>query len=243
MGQETTSLVVVEPGVHDLVLFDLDGVLTPTADVHRVAWGRLFADHDFTDDDYLRYIDGRSRYDGVRTFLASRGLSLSEGNPVDHPGDTTVCALGNRKDALFREMLERDGVAPYADALDLLDRLDRAGVGAAVVSSSRNAGPVLEAAGLRQRFEIVVDGVVIESEGIAGKPDPAPFALAAERAGVPRDRALVIEDAESGVAAGATGGFAIVIGVDRVGAREALLAAGANVVVDELTQVAVGGGA
>ena len=232
----------IEPGVHDIVLFDLDGVLTPTAEIHRVAWGALFAEHDFTDDDYLRHIDGRGRYDGVRSFLASRGLTLDEGDPSDPPGDSSVCALGNRKDALFRQMLERDGVAPYADAIGLIDRLEQAGVPAAVVSSSRNARPVLRAAGLAPRFEVVVDGVVIADEGIAGKPDPAPFLLAANLAGVTADRALVIEDAESGVAAGAAGGFALVIGVDRVDAREALLAAGADVVVDDLDEVSVGSG-
>lgn len=239
MAEASGGLAAVDPGRHDLVLFDLDGVITPTAELHRAAWADLFTDYSFTEDDYLRFIDGRSRYDGVRAFLASRDVHLPEGHPDDPPGDESVCALGNRKDSAFRERLDRGGVLPYPDATRLIERLDPPGVASAVVSSSRNARGVLAAAGLLQRFEVVVDGVVIDSEGIPGKPSPAPFLLAARRSGVDPARTVVIEDAESGVTAGASGGFGLVIGVDRVGAREALLAAGADVVVDDLDEVVV----
>lgn len=241
MAEASSGVACIDRARHDLVLFDLDGVITPTADLHRAAWAELFVDHGFTDRDYLSFIDGRSRYDGVRSFLNSRAVTLPEGHPDDAPGDRTVCALGNRKDAVFRERLERDGVAPYADATDLIDRLDASGVTSAVVSSSRNARPVLAAAELLDRFVVIVDGVVIESEGIPGKPHPDPFLLATRLARSDPAKTIVIEDAESGVTAGAAGGFDLVIGVDRVGARAALLAAGAGVVVDTLNEISVTG--
>lgn len=241
MAEGPGGRALIDRSQHELVLFDLDGVITPTADLHRAAWAELFAVYGFTDRDYLTFIDGRSRYDGVRAFLASREVDLPEGQPDDAPGDGTVCALGNRKDAVFRERLDRGGVAAYTDAANLIDRLDEEGVASAVVSSSRNARAVLSAAGLLERFEVIVDGVVIESEGIPGKPHPEPFLLAARRSGASPARTIIIEDAESGVAAGASGGFGLVIGVDRVGTRDTLLAAGADVVVESLNEVTVNG--
>jgi beta-phosphoglucomutase family hydrolase len=226
----------VDWGAYEAVLLDLDGVITPTASVHQFAWAELFAPWDFTGDDYLTYVDGKPRYDGVRSFLRSRGVELPEGAPDDPAGEATVAAMGNRKDALFRELLERDGVAPYPGTIAVLDELDRLGVGQAVVSSSRNARPVLEAAGLGGRFEHVVDGVTIVQEGIPGKPAPDMFLRAADLLGASPARSVVVEDASSGVAAGAAGGFALVVGVDRGGNREALLASGAHLVVDDLAE-------
>jgi beta-phosphoglucomutase family hydrolase len=224
----------VEWGGYDAVLFDLDGVLTPTADVHERAWAELFRDYGYTYDDYLAHIDGRPRYDGVRTFLASRGIVVPEGAPTDPPGDGTVCALGNRKNVLFNELLAAEGIAPYPGSVAVIDLLDAAGVRQAVVSSSKNARLVLHAAGLDSRFEVVVDGFVAAEEGLAGKPAPDTFLRAAALLDATPARTIVVEDAVSGVAAGRAGGFGLVLGVDRGGNREALLANGADLVVDDL---------
>lgn len=216
------------------VLFDLDGVVTPTAVVHERAWAELFEPWDFTADDYLAYVDGRPRYDGVRTFLAARGVELPWGDPSDPPGDDTICALGNRKNEVFNAVLDRDGIAPYDGTMDVVDLIDAARVPAAIVSSSRNARTVLAAADITGRFPTVVDGITAADEGLTGKPDPAMFLRAAELVEVPADRCCVVEDATSGVAAGAAGGFAMVIGIDRGGNRNSLLDAGADLVVDDL---------
>jgi beta-phosphoglucomutase family hydrolase len=216
------------------VLFDLDGVITPTATIHERAWSELFADFDYTEDDYIASIDGRPRYDGVRTFLASRGITLSEGDPSDPPGTDTVCALGNRKNELFNELLDRDGVEPYPGSQATLDLLEQLDVPAAIVSSSKNAKTVLRAAGLADRFDVVVDGVVAADAGIAGKPAPDAFLLGASMLDVAARSAVAVEDAVSGVAAGRAGGFAVVIGVDRGAGEAALLDHGATFVVDDL---------
>ena len=219
------------------VLFDLDGVITPTAEIHEHAWGELFADFDYTGADYLRYIDGKPRYDGVRSFLSSRNVELPDGDPTDAPGDDTVCAMGNRKNALFNTILERDGIAPYPSSLATIDMLDAADIASAIVSSSKNARNVLDAAGLGKRFDVVVDGVVAASEHIAGKPAPDMFLDAARKIGVDPAGAVVVEDAVSGVTAGAAGGFAVVIGVDRGAGAETLLDHGATFVVADLAEL------
>lgn len=226
---------------HDGVLFDLDGVITPTAEIHEHAWGELFADFEYTGADYLRYIDGKPRYDGVRSFLASRDVTLPDGDPADAPGTGTVCAMGNRKNELFNVILERDGIAAYPGSLATLDLLDEAAIASAIVSSSKNAGRVLDAAGLAERFEVVVDGAVAAAEHIAGKPAPDMYLVAARRIGVAPERAVVVEDAVSGVAAGAAGGFGVVIGVDRGAGADTLLAHGATFVVDDLADLLPGG--
>jgi HAD superfamily hydrolase (TIGR01509 family) len=219
------------------VLFDLDGVVTPTATIHERAWAELFAPWGFTQADYLRYVDGKPRYDGVRSFLESRGVELPWGSPDDPPGDDTICAMGNRKNDTFNAVLERDGIAPYPDAIALLDLLDEAGVPSAIVSSSKNARTVLAAADITGRFVTVVDGTTAVEHHLAGKPDPAMFAHAAATLGVAHDAAAVLEDAVSGVAAGAAGGFALVLGIDRGGGHtDALLAAGAHRVVADLDE-------
>ncbi len=225
-------------------LFDLDGVLTPTAEVHERAWTIMFdeflADRPpFTQADYLAYVDGKPRYDGVRSFLASRGISLPDGSPDDPPGHGTVCALGNRKNALFTEVLQRDGISPYAGSSAFLAELERRDVPAAVVSSSRNARDVLQAAGLGERFDVVVDGTVAASEDVPGKPAPDMFLLAASRLGVDAGHAVVVEDALSGVAAGRAGHFGLVLGVDRGAGAEQLLANGADAVIADLAELVV----
>ncbi len=222
---------------HDGVLFDLDGVITPTAEIHEHAWSELFSAFDYTEADYLEHIDGKPRYDGVRDFLASRGVVLPDGDPDDPPGDHTVCALGNRKNELFNEVLDRDGIAPYPGSQTTLDVLAELGVASAIVSSSKNAVPVLAAAGLADRFDVVIDGVVAAAEGLNGKPAPDGYLLGAQRLGVDPARTVVVEDAVSGVAAGANGGFAVTIGVDRGAGHETLLANGATFVVDDLGEL------
>ncbi len=224
---------------HRAVLFDLDGVITPTAVVHEHAWAELFAPWGFTADDYLTYVDGKPRYDGVRSFLASRDVTLPEGTPDDPPGDETICALGNRKNEVFNAILERDGVTAYPGTVEVLDHLDGLGIPQAIVSSSKNARAVLRAAGMGDRFPHVVDGVTAIDEGLAGKPDPAMFLRGAELLDVAPAVTVVVEDASSGVAAGAAGGFAFVLGVDRGGNRTALLACGADAVVDDLAETLV----
>jgi len=222
-------------------LFDLDGVLTPTLDVHKRAWKTLFAEvlppfvPPYTDDDYNRLVDGRPRYDGVRNVLESRGIHLPEGAPDDGVDDDTVCGLGNRKDALFNQELAR-GMTAYPGSLGLLDYLGT-GCRMGVVSSSRNARAVLAAAGLGGRFAVVVDGIVAAECNLAGKPAPDTYLYAARQLGVPPGQAAVVEDALGGVEAGAAGGFGLVIGVDRGAGREALLQHGASVVVDDLAEV------
>jgi beta-phosphoglucomutase family hydrolase len=219
------------------VLFDLDGVITPTAEIHEHAWGELFADFDYTDADYLTYIDGKPRYDGVRSFLASRGVELPDGSTSDPPGTDTVCAMGNRKNVLFNTILDRDGIAPYPASAATIDLLEELGIPAAIVSSSKNARSVLVAAGLAERFDVVVDGVVAVEEGIAGKPAPDMYLWAARHLGVDPSHSVVVEDAVSGVAAGAAGGFGHVIGVDRGAGAETLLANGATFVIGDLADL------
>lgn len=238
------------------VLFDLDGVLTPTADVHMRAWSDMFNDYldsvralpeadrpagadlsPYTDADYFEHVDGRPRYDGVRAFLTSRGLTLPEGDPTDTPDHATVCGLGNRKNDAFNAVLTRDGVQPYPGSLDLLDALRDTDLQLAVVSSSANARAVLTAAGLIDRFEHIVDGVVAKTEGIPGKPAPDTYLHGAKLCGVTAAEAVVVEDATSGVAAGRAGNFGLVLGVDRGTGAQALISAGADEVVEDLAEV------
>lgn len=235
---------------YDAALFDLDGVLTPTAEVHMHAWSRMFNDYlreqgiaePYTDDDYFAHVDGKPRFDGVRSFLLSRGITLPEGDPRDAPDALTVCGLGNRKNAAFSAVLADEGVAPYPASVRLLDGLEQRGTAVAVVSSSRNAAKVLAAAGLAERFAVVVDGEVAAREGLAGKPSPETYLRAATILQVPAARAVVFEDALSGVASGRAGGFGLVVGVDRGAGEQALLDAGADLVVSELDELLPGAG-
>lgn len=240
------KLSSVEWSDYDGVLFDLDGVLTPTAEVHMHAWRTLFSDYlaergdstgPYTDQDYFDHIDGKPRYDGVRSFLASRDITLPEGDPSDPSEADTVCGLGNRKNATFNQVLEAEGIEAFPGSVRLLDALHAAGIAVAVVSSSRNARSVLQAAGLADRFEVVVDGEEARRLELPGKPAPDTFQQAAEDLHVAVKRAVVVEDATSGVAAGRAGDFGLVVGVDRGAGQQQLSAAGADLVVDDLAQL------
>lgn len=198
----------------------------------------------YTTADYFEHVDGKPRYDGVRDFLASRGIAIPEGtedDPVDDGHDVaTVRSLGDRKNAALQEVLDRDGVAPYPGSLALLDHLRDLGLPLAVVSSSANARSVLAAAGLADRFRCVVDGEVARRANLPGKPEPDTFLHAAASLGVPPEEAVVLEDAVSGVRAGVAGRFGLVVGVDR-GASDALREAGAGIVVSDLAELIPGG--
>ncbi|MGO1851478.1 MULTISPECIES: HAD family hydrolase [unclassified Microbacterium] len=229
---------------YDAVLFDLDGVITPTAEVHRHAWRAMFdeffADRGivpaYTEDDYFSHLDGKKRYDGVASLLASRSVSLPFGEPADPPTADTVCGVGNRKNVVFSRILADEGIEPYQGTMALLDVLEAAGVPVAVVSSSKNAESVLAAAGIRGRFPVVMDGVVAEREHLPSKPAPDVFLVAARMTGVDPAGSVAVEDALSGVESAAAGGFGLVVGVDRGAGRDALTAAGAHVVVGDLAE-------
>jgi len=245
--------VQIDPDRFDAVIFDMDGVITDTAGVHAQAWKRLFDDflrqHAETtgapfepfdiEHDYLRYVDGKARHDGVRSFLASRAIELPEGADDDPPEAETVHGLGTRKNGYFIAAIEEDGVEVFPAAVVLVRALRQAGVATAIISASRNAASVLAAAGVDTLFDVRVDGDTAAELGLAGKPDPAVFLEAARRVGVEPARAVVVEDAESGVAAGAAGGFGLVLGVEHSERPERLLEAGAGVVVTDLAQVEV----
>jgi trehalose-phosphatase len=244
--------VKLSRGDLDAVIFDLDGVITDTASVHLAAWKRLFDDYlreraeetgdrfeEFTPEDYRRYVDGKPRYDGVRAFLASRGIELPEGDPSDPPGTATVCGLGNTKNERFLATLREDGIEVFESTVTLVRDLQAAGLHTAIISASKNAGPVLEAAGLGDLFEVRVDGLEQARLRFPGKPDPSVFLIAAERLASEPSRAAIVEDALAGVEAGRKGGFRLVIGVDRTGDAEGLMKAGADVVVSDLSEVSL----
>jgi len=228
-------------------LFDLDGVLTSTAVLHRAAWketfdallpareGASFAE--FTEQDYITHVDGRPRYDGVREFLASRGIALPEGEPDDPPDAATVHGVGNRKNALVQETIDRAGVEPYPGSVRYLQAVRDAGLALGVVTSSANGAAVLDATGLTPFVQARIDGVVISRDGLRGKPAPDSFLAGARALGVAPEVAAVFEDALSGVAAGRAGGFGYVVGVDRTGQGDALRLHGADVVVQDLAEL------
>lgn len=234
------------------VLFDLDGVVTRTATVHARAWKRLFdeflagRDGDRqrlapfrVPEDYIPYVDGKPRYEGVRSFLLSRGIDLPWGDPTDSPDTPTICGLGNRKNRFFRQVMAEEGVEVFPGTIALIQALRTAGIKTGCVSSSKNCLAVLERAGLIERFDVIFDGRDLEREGLPGKPRPDAFLRAAALLGVAPGAAAVVEDAVSGVEAGRAGGFKLVIGVDRGAGREALVQAGADVVVDDLAELPI----
>lgn len=227
----------------DAYLFDLDGVITPTVLLHRRAWQetfeRVFAAAGaapYRDSDYFDSLDGKPRLEGVRTLLSSRGIELPEGDENDE-SLATVHGIGNQKNRAFTEVLARDGIEPYPGSLAFIDRLSGLGKPLAVVSSSRNADAVLDAAGIRDRFAAVVDGVVAAAWGLPGKPAPDTFLRAATLLGAAPEGCVVFEDAISGVAAGAAGRFGLVVGVDRGAGQTELLGAGADIVVSDLGEL------
>ncbi|MFF9271076.1 beta-phosphoglucomutase family hydrolase [Streptomyces rochei] len=228
-------------------LFDLDGVVTKTAVVHAAAWKETFdaflrerdgADfRPFTDSDYEEYVDGRPRADGVRTFLASRGIEIPEGDPDDPPDARTVNGVGNRKNELVLEKIRTDGVEPYEGTLRYIDAVRAAGLATAIVSSSANTRDVLRSIDAERLFDVRVDGVVARERGLPGKPRPDTFLAAARDLGVEPSRAAVFEDALAGMDAGRSGHFGYVVGVDRVGQTDALYAHGADRVVKDLAEL------
>lgn len=229
-------------------LFDLDGVLTKTAEVHAAAWKEMFdaylqersrttgepmAAFDAVGD-YDTYVDGKPRYEGVRSFLASRGISIPDGTPEDPPSAETIDGLGNRKNEIVLRLIHERGVEPYEGSVRYVHAAIDAGLRRAVVSSSTNCLEVLRAAGIEDLFEVRIDGVVAEREHLHGKPAPDTFLAAARAFGVSPAAACVYEDALAGVQAGRDGGFGYVVGVDRVGQAEQLREHGASVVVSDL---------
>lgn len=230
---------------YDAALFDLDGVITPTALVHMRAWEQLFAPYlegrgatpPYSEDDYFAHIDGKPRYDGVRSLLTARGIELPEGGLGDSAEADTVHGLGNRKNDIFAQILKTEGVEPYPGSVALLDELEQRGLKLAIVSSSRNAPAVLRAAGIFDRFEVIVDGAVAVKNQLAGKPSPDTFAFAARELGVTDERSIVFEDAISGVEAGHRGEFGMVIGVNRGAGADQLTESGADLVVDDLAEL------
>lgn len=235
----------------DAVLFDLDGVLTATAKVHATCWKRMFDDflrRRIADgqepfrpfdpvEDYKVYIDGKLRFDGVRSFLEARGISLPEGKPESPAGYETIWGLGNLKDQMVREFLAAEGVELYEGSIALVHHLRSQGIKTAVVSASANCKAVLEAAGIADLFDVRVDGKVASELNLGSKPAPDMFLKAAEKIKVSPERAVVVEDAISGVQAGRDGGFGLVIGVDRKGDAKALMENGADLVVSDLDEL------
>ncbi|MER7194512.1 beta-phosphoglucomutase family hydrolase [Streptomyces flaveolus] len=228
-------------------LFDLDGVVTRTAVVHAAAWKETFdaflrerdgADfRPFTDSDYDEYVDGRPRADGVRTFLASRGVELPEGSPDDPPDAQTVNGVGNRKNELVLEKIRTEGVEAYDGTLRYIDAVRSAGLATAIVSSSANTVDVLRSIDAERLFDVRIDGVVARERKLPGKPRPDTFLAAARDLGVEPSRAAVFEDALAGMDAGRSGHFGYVVGVDRVGQTDALYAHGADRVVKDLAEL------
>jgi beta-phosphoglucomutase family hydrolase len=232
-------------------LFDLDGVLTQTAKVHAAAWKQMFDDYlrerakrtgePFVAFDQVRdydeYVDGKPRYEGVRSFLASRGIELPEGGPEDPQDAETIHALGDRKNKIVLQLIREHGVEPYEGSVRYVHAVRDAGLPRAVVSSSTNCRDVLHAAGIEDLFDAIVDGVVAEREHLRGKPAPDTFLAGARALGVEAAQAAVFEDALAGVEAGHAGHFGVVIGVDRVGQADALAAHGADIVVRDLAEL------
>jgi beta-phosphoglucomutase family hydrolase len=234
-------------GIH-ACLFDLDGVLAETADIHRQAWQHMFDDflrrRDGDDavpfdpgHDYDEYVDGKPREDGVRDFLAARDIRLPEGTPQDDPAEASVYGLGNRKNALFQQLLRVHGVEPYPGSVAYLEAVRAAGLRRFVVSSSANTADVLDVTGLRDLVEGRVDGQTLAEQHLRGKPAPDAYLLAARLAGVAPGAAAVFEDALSGVSAGHSGHFGFVVGVNRDNQADELRAHGADVVVDDLAEL------
>ena len=249
--RQQDSKSAIARGQYDAVLLDLDGVITDTASIHAACWKQMFDEYlqkratqrgeafrpfDIATD-YRLYVDGKPRYDGVRDFLGSRGTQLPEGHPDDPPEAETVDGLGNRKNELVNKIIEAKGVEPYEGSVELIRQLRHQGFKIAVVTSSQNCTAVLKAAKVDHFFDVQVDGNVIHAEHLAGKPAPDSYLMAAKLLGVEPARAIVIEDALSGVEAGRNGNFGLVIGVARKGNAEELRRHGAHLVVNDLGEL------
>jgi alpha,alpha-trehalase len=247
-----TGAHVLSAEKYDAVLFDLDGVITATDKVHYAAWKTLFDTYlkdvaekrnepfrSFEESDMSQYVDGRPRYEGVRSFLASRGISLPQGTPDDPEEAETICGLGNRKNRYFNEALQREGATVFESTVELIHTLRRVGIRCAVVSSSKNCETVLKVAGLTDLFDVRFDGTHTAELNLKGKPTPDTYLKAAEWLGVEPARAVVVEDAISGVQAGRAGRFGLVVGVDRFDISEALKENGADIVVRDMGELSV----
>ena len=248
------GLKEIDPGIIKAVVFDMDGVITDTARTHAHAWKKLFdeylqersqrldEEHDTFDiqTDYYRYVDGKPRYDGVQSFLDSRGISLPYGTPEDEAGTETVCGLGNRKNEYFRESLRTVAPEAYPSSVEFVRKLKEAGFATAIISASRNCRDVLQAAGVDTLFDTRVDGIDSAELGLKGKPAPDIFLEAAKRLITRPHQSVVIEDALAGVEAGCRGKFRMVIGVDRVGQADEFRKRGASTVVADLSELEVG---
>jgi beta-phosphoglucomutase family hydrolase len=250
MPQPDTQHAITS-GRYDAVLFDLDGVITDTASIHAACWKQMFDEYlqnramqrgeavrpfDLAAD-YRLYVDGKPRFDGVRDFLASRDIDLPEGSLDDPSQAETVCGLGNRKNDLVNKIIEEGGVAPYEGSVTFLHQLRNRGLKIAIVTSSQNCTAVLKAVKLDHFFDVQVDGNTIHAQHLAGKPAPDTFLMAAKLLGIDPARAVVIEDALSGVEAGHSGNFGLVIGVARKGNAEELRHHGAHLVVNDLSEL------
>lgn len=235
----------------DAIVFDLDGVITDTASVHASAWKKLFDEFlkqysqekgvGFVpfdkESDYLDHVDGKPRYKGVEDFLTSRGITLEYGDPDDPPEKNTICGLGNKKNLAFNQILQEEGVKVFDSTVSLINEAISVGLKIGIISSSKNCEMVLKKAGLYDLFEARVDGVIAAQRGLRGKPYPDVFWSASEELGVAQERTVVVEDAISGVTAGSKGGFGLVIGIDRTGIGDKLLANGADIVIKDMEEV------
>ena len=248
---QSGSKRVIDHDRYDAVLFDLDGVITDTANLHATCWKEMFDEYlrkratqtgeafrpfDLATD-YRLYVDGKPRFDGVRDFLTSRGIQLPEGSTEDPPDVETVGGLGNRKNDLVNQVIANTGVEPYEGSVRLIHQLRRNGFKIAVVTSSQNCTAVLKAAELDACFDAQVDGNMIHAQGLAGKPAPDTFLIAANLLGVVPSRTVVVEDAISGVEAGSHGNFGLVVGVARKGNADELRHHGAQLVVNDLGEL------
>jgi len=241
--------IILSRSAYDAVIFDLDGVVTKTAQVHFRAWKRLFDEYlknqsgenqsPFNEQNYRRYVDGKPRHRGIESFLESRGISLSWGKEDDGPDQDTIYGLGNRKNRYFNQLIDEEGVEVYPSAVQLLKELRSTGFKTGIVSSSKNCTAVLKAAGIFHLFDHKTDGLDAQELDLKGKPQPDIFLYSAEKLGVNTQRTVILEDAISGVQAGKTGGFGLVIGVDRTGLGEDLKKNGAHVVVTDLSVIKV----
>ena len=237
----------------DAVIFDLDGVITQTAKVHNLAWEKMFDDYlrlreekfgepfkEFTyRKDYLPYVDGKPRYKGVESFLISRGIRINFGSPADSPNTETICGLGNKKNSNFNEILAENGVEVYKSTVKIIYELKKLNIKLGVASSSKNCKPVLEAAGLLELFDTRVDGVISAELNLKGKPEPDIFITACDNLQVNYKKAIIVEDAVSGVQAGAKGNFGLVLGIAREGNEEELMQNGADRVIRDFSEITI----
>ena len=235
------------------VIFDLDGVITQTARVHSLAWKKMFDDYlkfrqanygepfeEFDHErDYLPFVDGKSRYHGVESFLVSRGINIDFGDPSDYPGKETICGLGNRKDSIFNAIVADEGVSVYDSTVDIIKKLKKLGIKLGVASSSKNCKAVLQAVNLLELFDTRVDGVVSAELNLKGKPEPDIFTTACDNLKIAYKKAIIVEDAVSGVQAGAKGNFGLVLGIARENNEDELKKNGADRVINDFSEITI----